>query len=121
MLTDLFNEEVGAQEKIRGLEDEHHLPMSDEIKKDVVDMCTYTAMIEEKGLEEGRKEERLSATRTMLEFGLSKDQILKKYSEYEYFKASQELIKNTKAQTPSDISGGDSCHSIRDYFSFLWF
>ena len=92
MLTDLFNEEVAAQEKIRLLEDEHQLPMSDATKKEVVDMCTYTAMIEEKGLEKGRAEERLSAIQTMIEFGLPKEQILKKYSEDEYAKASQELM-----------------------------
>lgn len=58
MLTDLFNEEVEAQEKIRLLEKKHQLPMSDATKKEVVTMCKYTAVIEEKGLEKGRKEGR---------------------------------------------------------------
>ena len=65
-------------------------------KGSVVNMCKawrdqYDSGIQE-GRAEGREEERLSAIRTMIEFGLPKDLILKKYSEDEYIKASQELM-----------------------------
>lgn len=39
-----------------------------------------------------RSEERLSAIRNMIELGLTKEQILKKYSEEEYEKAEQQLL-----------------------------
>ena len=39
-----------------------------------------------------RAEERLSAIRNMIELGLTREQILKKYSEEEYEKAEQELL-----------------------------
>lgn len=39
-----------------------------------------------------RSEERLDAIRNMIELGLTKEQILKKYSEEEYEKAEKELL-----------------------------
>lgn len=40
----------------------------------------------------GRSKERIDAIRNMIELGLTKEQILKKYSEEEYEKAEQELL-----------------------------
>ena len=65
-------------------------------RAEVKDVClteyeekTFVDGIRAEGRKEGREEERLSSIRTMLEFGLPKDLILKKYSEDEYAKASQ--------------------------------
>lgn len=44
---------------------------------------------------EGHHEGRIEAIRNMIELGLTKEQILKKYSEEEYEKAEKELLVNT--------------------------
>ena len=44
--------------------------------------------------EEGREEERIKAIRNMIELGLTKEQILMKYSEKEYEKAEHEMLAN---------------------------
>ena len=41
-----------------------------------------------------RAEERLDSIRNMIEFGLTKEQILRKYSEEEYEKAEQSMLTN---------------------------
>lgn len=56
-----------------------------EVCKTVEDYARDYAMQE-------RSEERLDAIRNMIELGLTKEQILKKYSEKEYEKAEQELL-----------------------------
>lgn len=55
-------------------------------------MCKYTAIIEEKGIEKGIQKERIDAIRNMIRYGVSKETILRDYSEDEYEKAEQELL-----------------------------
>ncbi len=45
----------------------------------------------QEGLETGRSEERIKAIVSMLELGLTKEQIITKYSEEEYEKAEEML------------------------------
>lgn len=45
MLTDLFNENMGADNKLRVLQEEHGIPMTEEMEEEVRDMCTYTASV----------------------------------------------------------------------------
>ena len=56
-LTDLFNETIPAEEKLRILENNYHLRVTEEIRKEVSEMCTYTSTIArgymERGLEQG--------------------------------------------------------------------
>lgn len=106
MLTDLFDEELDAQKKIDLLEKGHHLSMTDALRKEVADMCKYTAIIEEKGIEKGiekgmqkgiqkgMQKERIEAIRNMIRYGVSKETILQDYSEEEYKKAEQNLLVN---------------------------
>lgn len=44
---------------------------------------------------EGRAEERVTAIQNMIELGLTKEQILKKYTEEEYEKAESSLLVNS--------------------------
>lgn len=59
-------------------------------------MCNYTAAVVNKGLRKGRSEgaaeQRMIAIQNMLELGLSKEQILTKYSEEEYEKAQSNRL-----------------------------
>ncbi|MCI5493116.1 MAG: hypothetical protein MR425_03200 [Lachnospiraceae bacterium] len=48
----------------------------------------------DEGIKEGIKEGRLSAIQNMIELGLTKEQILKKYTEEEYEQVEQRLLKN---------------------------
>ena len=52
-LTDLFNEEILGNKKVDLLEKEYHLRLTEEIKKEVLTMYTYTTSVKEKGFEEG--------------------------------------------------------------------
>ncbi|MCR5203455.1 MAG: hypothetical protein K6E47_00185 [Lachnospiraceae bacterium] len=53
MLTDLFNETTSATEKIKKLKNEHGIPMTREILKEVPEMCTYAEAMVLKGIEQG--------------------------------------------------------------------
>ena len=56
-------------------------------RKEGANMCSVVQNLKA----EGRAEERLDAIRNMIELGLTKEQILKKYSEEEYEKAEKTL------------------------------
>lgn len=51
MLTDLFNETISAEKKIKILEQKYQLPITEEVEREVADMCTYTTYVENKGRE----------------------------------------------------------------------
>ena len=53
LLTDLFNEKIGAEEKIRKLNDDYGLKTTRNVDTEVTDMCTYADAIEQKGLSQG--------------------------------------------------------------------
>ncbi len=60
-----------------------------------VNMCNALKKLQNAGKMEGKMEERIEAIVSMLEFGITKEQILTKYSEDEYNKAKEKLsIKN---------------------------
>lgn len=61
-----------------------------DFKKEGASMCSVAQSLKA----EGRMEERLDAIRNMIELGLTKEQILKKYSEEDYERAEQTLIVN---------------------------
>lgn len=66
-------------------------------RAEVMDVCIteYNEKTFVDGIrEEGREEERIKAIRNMIELGLTREQILKKYSEKEYEKAEQEMLAN---------------------------
>lgn len=56
MLTDLFNDTMDANIKISRLEQEHGIPISDEMEREVNYMTTYAMGILERGKTEGRAE-----------------------------------------------------------------
>lgn len=56
MLTNLFNKDMDADDKIRTLEQDYGIPMTAEIKEGVDSMCTYTEAVEQRGIEKGIKE-----------------------------------------------------------------
>jgi predicted transposase/invertase (TIGR01784 family) len=56
MLTDLFDESIGAEEKIRLLETKHHLPMGEPMKKEVKKMTVFSAAIAERSREPGMQQ-----------------------------------------------------------------
>ena len=70
------------------------IPVNKEGK--VTDMCKawkeQMQMGVEQGIEQGRRSERLSAICNMIELGLTKEQILQKYSEEEYTEAEQSML-----------------------------
>lgn len=49
----MFNEEILGNKKVDLLEKEYHLRLTEEIKKEVLTMYTYTTSVKEKGFEEG--------------------------------------------------------------------
>lgn len=51
MLSDLLDETIEVNEKIRILEEKHRIPMTEEIKQEVDDMCKYTAQVKATGEE----------------------------------------------------------------------
>ena len=49
VLSVLVDDTMGASKKLRLLKDRYNVPVTSEIKKEVEDMCTYTASVEAKG------------------------------------------------------------------------
>lgn len=100
MMSDLFNDDIEASKKIELLENRHHLSMSEPMKREVADMCEYTAAIAEKnrqkgreeGWAEGRAEEKLDAIQRLLKKGFDREMVISLgYSMEEYEKAEQRL------------------------------
>lgn len=56
MLQTLFLGEMNPKERIRRLEEEYQLKMSEEIKQEVVSMCTYSQAIEDRALRRGKEQ-----------------------------------------------------------------
>lgn len=65
MLTDLFNEDINADEKITLLNTKYGISMTQEVKKEVEAMCTYTANI--KAESEARGEAKLGKLIALLQ------------------------------------------------------
>ena len=58
MLTDLLDDRISAEEKIKKLKTEYGLRVTKTIEGEVKDMCTYGDGIERDALKKGRKEGR---------------------------------------------------------------
>lgn len=71
MLTVLFDEKKDAAEKINELEEKYNLPMTDGLESEVMEMCTYTNHVMEKGQAEGQAK----IINNMLSKGLSIEEI----------------------------------------------
>lgn len=106
LLGALLSQELNAEEKLTIIGEEYGIPVEEHIRKDVNYMCNLSQGIEEmgirkgmqrgieQGMQQGIEQGRINAVRDMIEFGLSKEQILKKYTESEYEQASQGLLTN---------------------------
>ena len=74
-LTELFDENIDADEKIRGLQDKYGIATTEAFDREVHEMTAFTAGILHRGLEKGREEGmekgRLSAVATILANGCS--------------------------------------------------
>jgi len=55
MLLTLLDEELGAEEKKKRLEEEHGIPMTVRLAQEVNDMCNLSEYYEERGMERGMK------------------------------------------------------------------
>lgn len=76
MLTDLFDETMDSKTKIRKLEDEHGLPLTTDLEREVSDMCTYTENVMQQGKIEGKIEGETQVAglmRRLLEAGRNED------------------------------------------------
>lgn len=56
MLNILLSSEIKLERKIRKLEEEFHIPMEDGMGKELNQMCNLSDLVEEKGIQRGRKE-----------------------------------------------------------------
>ena len=56
LLDVLFFGKMSVKEKQRVLEEEYGIPMTEELKEEVEDMCNFSDGIEERGLQKGRRE-----------------------------------------------------------------
>lgn len=56
LLDVLFFGKMSVKEKQKVLEEEYRIPMTEELKEEVEDMCNFSDGIEERGLERGRRE-----------------------------------------------------------------
>ena len=56
MLNILLSSEIKPERKIRKLEEEFHIPMEDGMGKELNQMCNLSDLVEEKGIQRGRKE-----------------------------------------------------------------
>ena len=53
MLTDLFDERIDGAEKVKRLNNTYGLKLTKEVGKEVSDMCSYAAAMENKGIQQG--------------------------------------------------------------------
>ena len=70
MLTDLFDEKISGIDKVKKLRDEHGIPMTRELGKEVPEVCTYAESLLLKGInqgfDQGRNEERVNTEKERL-------------------------------------------------------
>jgi len=70
MLTDLFDERIPGIEKVKKLRDEHGIPMTRELGKEVPEVCTYAESLLLKGInqgfDQGRNEEKVNIEKEKL-------------------------------------------------------
>ena len=101
MLTDLFNENLSAQEKVDTLKSKYGVPTTYELEEEVAGMTVFAANLIKKGLEEGLEKGRAEA-RAEARAEVIERMILKKYpkeaildlgyTEAEYQEVEQKLL-----------------------------
>lgn len=94
MLTTLLWEALPVRERIRKLEEKYGIPMKREVVEEVGNMCTYSAAIKEKALEEGRLEGRIEGRIKQL-----LEQVVKKLSRGK----TLDVIVDEIESTPEEI------------------
>ena len=57
MLTDFFNERLSGPEKVKRLSEDHGIPMTREIGKEVPEVCTYAEALVLRGIKQGIDQE----------------------------------------------------------------
>ena len=93
MLTDLFNEDISAEEKVDTLKSKYGVPTTYELEKEVAGMTIFAANLIEKGLEKGLEKGRAEAIERMLLKKYSKEDILELgYTEAEYQEVEKKLL-----------------------------
>lgn len=104
MLTDLFDENLSAREKVDTLKSRYGVPTTCELEEEVAGMTVFATNLIEKGLEQGLeqglkkglKKGRTEAIERMIKKGYPKEDILDLgYTESEYQEAEQELLATT--------------------------
>ncbi len=76
MLEDLLNTQDSLQMKRHKLEKEHGIIMTQELENEVDEMCNYSELVFEKGIEQGIEQRSIGLAIKMLEQGESEDKIL---------------------------------------------
>ena len=100
MLTDLFNENISAEEKVDTLKSKYGIPTTYELEEEVASMTVFAAnLIEkglEKGLEKGRAEVKAEFLETMIKNGYTEEQVIKfGYTKAEYQEAKKGHLETT--------------------------
>lgn len=70
LLTDLFDERISGEDKVRILQENYGLPMTKEYKE-VIGMCTYADAIERKGIERGIEKAEYRCFKNCMDRGMS--------------------------------------------------
>ena len=109
MLTDLFDENLSAQEKVDTLKSKYGIPTTCELEKEVTGMTVFAANLIEKGLEKGREkgraEVRAEFLETMIQNGYSEEQITKLgYTTAEYEEA---MLRKKHSSKNALVDDGD--------------
>jgi hypothetical protein len=78
LLGTVFSEELSAEDKIKVMEEEYDIPMEEQLKEDLVDMCNLSKGITSRAEVKG---EARGIIQTALEFGASESDIVNKLQE----------------------------------------
>jgi hypothetical protein len=86
LLGTVFSDELSADDKIKVMEEEYDIPMEEQLKEDLVDMCNLSKGVTERAEARGEargeaKGEARGIIQTALEFGASESDIVNKLQE----------------------------------------
>ena len=90
MLTDLFDERIDGEDKIKVLEQDYGLPLTREVREELSIMCTYGASIARKNLDIGLKALVTSLKKYISDFETLYREVI---SNEEYSKVSKEEVQ----------------------------
>ena len=99
MLQTLFIDKIPVAEKLEHLAEKYKIPMTEEFKEEVADMCSFSAAMEERGMKKGQEQGRSQMKRELVL------EMLKEKESYEkimkYTKLSYEDIKAIEEEADS--------------------